>query len=203
VPPKRQPAVHSAHRDACLGEQRTTARRARRLGQREAVAFAGLHRQPQAEAAAEVAGPHPGAKNELVCFQFFVRKNGGADAPTFGAPAAHFGLPAEFHAGGGTAALQGIHQELRIEVAILSDVHGARDFHLDARLARGRRLGVEHFGAETERVSLDRRPRFFFECVRVAAKDQDAAVLEIEVVSLSGERDIERAARQCELDDER
>src|SRR5260221_13244509 len=145
-----------------------------------------------------MAGPHTGAEDEFVGRELAVPQANCADTATLEAPSTHLRLPAEFDAGSGAAALQGVHQELRIEVAILRDVDGARDVHLDARLARCRRLGVEHFCAETKSTCLDRRPGFFCESVRVAAKDQDAAVPEVEVVTLGGESDIERAARQRE-----
>src|SRR5258706_15864543 len=110
-----------------------------------------------------MAGPRPGAGEELVGRQLAVPQANCADTATLEAPSTHLGLPAEFDAGSGAAALQRIHEPRRIEVAILRDVDGARDVHLDARLARGRRLGVEHFGAEAKSTRLDRGARFFFE----------------------------------------
>ena len=91
----------------------------------------------------------------------------------------------------------------RIEIAVLRDVHRSCDVHLDAGLAGGGRLPVEHLRGETQRARFDRRTGFLLEGMRIAAKDEDAARPEIKVVSLAGERLVAGATRERETDEER
>ncbi len=53
-----QRVAHRRHRHARLGEDGTKLRQFARLGEREAVAFAGLHREFQSEFARRVTGDH-------------------------------------------------------------------------------------------------------------------------------------------------
>ena len=178
----------------------------RGFAQRQAVAFAGLQRQAQAQLVRERRRPRAAAEHELVRLDLAASaRRRGPDRPaTFDAPARDLGVPRELGALRRDPVLQLRDEAIRRQVTVLRKVHGAGDVHPNAGIERRRLPGVEHLRSDAERAAELGRADFLVQHVRRSAQHQQPLPDEAEVASgQRGELFEAAVARDAEIAQQR
>ena len=203
-PAETQRVAHRRHGHAGLGEDGAELRQLARLGQRQAVAFAGLHGDAEPQFLSDRRRPGTSRQDELVRLERVLRGDYGEDARPVARGADDLGIPQELHPHRIALPFQSRHEAVRRQVAVLRKIDRARDVHRHRRIEPRRLLGVQHLGGHAEIPGLLGHRAFIVEGVLFLAEHQQALLHEAEVVRRKrGQLLIGRAAGEAEIADER
>ncbi len=194
--------THRRHGYTRLGADGTNVRKLTRPGQCEAVSFARLDGNSQAQLARESRRPGAAAHDEFVRFNFLaIREFDGANATVrLGCKIEDLAFPGEFHVEPLKLRLQRGHEAVGREMAIQGKVNRAGDIHARAGIERGGLFRVENFRRNAERAGLRGHFGFFVECGLLLAEHEQALFHEAEIcIRERGEFLEARAAGQAEI----